>query len=279
MNITSKIFIVFALMCVSATVAYSQDCNIYLQRASEMVSQKKYCDAKEYYQAYSKCNADADVSTEIAMCERFCKIRVGQGEEVEPVIRTEPIRENPPTNTSTTTPTGTSTSGQTPVIPPPSLSKRTTFKLGFNGGLVSSTEKGSKILYGGGISVEYLPVSRLGIGLSAGYYAYQLESAGFTTTASFIPATFNARFYFLTRGFQPYAGVDLGLYTIGAKMSYEGESVSASKSYFGLSPVLGLQFKLSKTLAIDINSKYNIVFIEGEAGYNICANLGFVFCF
>ena len=65
------------------TAAYSQDCNSYLQRAADMVSQKKYCDAKVNYQKYSNCNANADVSTEIAMCERLCKINVMEGVEVE----------------------------------------------------------------------------------------------------------------------------------------------------------------------------------------------------
>ena len=69
MKAICKIYIVFALMCVSATAAYSQDCNSYLQQATKLVSQKKYSDAKAYYQKYSDCNADADVSTEISMCE------------------------------------------------------------------------------------------------------------------------------------------------------------------------------------------------------------------
>jgi len=80
----NKICIIFALLCFSAATAYSQDCNTYLQRAAELVSQKKYCQAKKYYQEYGKCNADADVSTEIAMCERRCKIQVMEDEETDP---------------------------------------------------------------------------------------------------------------------------------------------------------------------------------------------------
>jgi|GEM_PF-6140022 len=75
MKVTSKIFIVLALTCHSATAAYSQDCNSYLQQATKLVSQKKYCDAKTYYQKYKDCDADADVNTEIAMCERYCKLQ------------------------------------------------------------------------------------------------------------------------------------------------------------------------------------------------------------
>ena len=87
MNTTSKIFIIFALMCVSATAAFSQqDCNNYLKLAAELVSQKKYCDALSFYRKYSACNPEADVSTEMALCERYCKL---DGGTVEPVTKTE----------------------------------------------------------------------------------------------------------------------------------------------------------------------------------------------
>ena len=72
MKTASKIFIVIALMCISTTV-YSQDCDSNLQRATELVSQKNYCAAERYYQAYANCNAEADVSSEIAICDKFCK--------------------------------------------------------------------------------------------------------------------------------------------------------------------------------------------------------------
>jgi len=75
----------------SGTTTNNQECNNYLQLASEMVSQKKYCNAKLNYQKYSKCNNNADVSTEIAMCDRFCKINVMEGEEIETVSTTEQI--------------------------------------------------------------------------------------------------------------------------------------------------------------------------------------------
>ena len=68
-------------MCISVAATYSQDCNSYLRRATELQSQKKYCEAKSYYQKYSNCDADADVSTEIAMCERFCTTQAKESVE------------------------------------------------------------------------------------------------------------------------------------------------------------------------------------------------------
>ncbi|MCL2651493.1 MAG: hypothetical protein FWD60_10780 [Candidatus Azobacteroides sp.] len=71
-----------------AGTAYSQDCGSYLQQAAKLVSQKKYCDAKSYYQKYSDCNADADVSAEIAMCERYCKVQAMEAGDNETIDKT-----------------------------------------------------------------------------------------------------------------------------------------------------------------------------------------------
>jgi len=71
-----------------AGTAYSQDCDSYLQQAAKLVSQKKYCDAKSYYQKYSDCNADADVSAEIAMCEKFCKAQAMEAGDNETIDKT-----------------------------------------------------------------------------------------------------------------------------------------------------------------------------------------------
>jgi len=389
MNSTRKFFIVFALLCLSAAVAYSQECNSYLRQASELVSQKKYCDAKSYYLKYSKCNADADVSTEIAMCERFCKINVMLEEEDEPVVTEEKAvvteektvvtqeQKNPPstnvlvkpdiitlnnrddiqaivqeigsddvkykkfdnpngpnytlkkaeifmityangnTDVFTDTKTTPSIAATTPapakkqpsiqdtneeeysvVKPVPSVSSGAKIKLGLNGGIVYPPAEGAKTFFGGGISGEYLATPHIGIGISAGYYYNQVAEAkeGIKTinSHSFIPVTLTSKYYFLTQSIQPYAGVDVGLYTelLGAKMKFpDGVDSflrdllektlpkSVSNSYFGLAPVLGLQFKLSNALALDVNAKTNLLFREGELGYNFGFNVGIVYAF
>jgi len=111
MNKLSKFLIVSALMSVSAAAAYSQDCNRYLRQASELVSQKKYCDARKYYIMYRDCDADADVSTEIAMCERYCRIQDMEGREDEPVVETR--REDKPAPTRATTDSRATTDNRT----------------------------------------------------------------------------------------------------------------------------------------------------------------------
>ena len=86
MNNINKNFIVLALLCCGATAAFSQDCNSLLRRATELVSQGNYCDALQYFRRYSNCDADADVSTQIAMCERRCRLPEGnEGGENQPI--------------------------------------------------------------------------------------------------------------------------------------------------------------------------------------------------
>jgi len=132
MKTLSNFFIVSALTCISATVAYSQDCNSYLRQAAELVSQKKYCDAKVYYQKYKDCDADADVSTEIAMCDRYCKIQVMDGGEDETVVTTEmgkptPERTSSDNRTDRDKPAQTRTSSSSSTVKPVKSTQ------GFNG--------------------------------------------------------------------------------------------------------------------------------------------------
>ena len=331
MNVTRKLFIVSVLMYISAAAAYSQDCNNYLRRATELVSQNNYCDAITYYKMYSNCDADADVSTEIAMCERRCNIStptpnttaqdvitLKNGDEIQAIVQEisdvdvkykrsdnpngpdyslkksdifmikyangsrDVFTDNAATSGMTERYTPTST-GSRMVQPEKSVRKNARFNLGVKPGLQIPTEKADKryLFFGGGISGEYLPIPRIGIGISAGYYAYQLEQKVYgiivKTTASIIPVTFSGKFYFLTENIQPYAGVDVGLFTLGAKVKSQGESASASESYVGLAPVIGLQFNISNMLALNVHAKYNLIFSEGKSTGFIGCNVGIIF--
>ena len=181
-----KIINIFAIMCASTTMAYSQDCISILKQATELQNNGDYCQAKQYYQMYQNCNADADVSTEIAMCVNRHKIQF-PGVNCPDFI---PTRDN--NSNSTRTPTNTSSDNHTEK-PTTSVGKFSRFKLGFNGGLLYPTEqeKGDKtyLYFGGGINAEFLASRRLGIGLSTGYYAYEIAGNGAKATSSLIPST------------------------------------------------------------------------------------------
>jgi hypothetical protein len=73
-NIFMRSFAIISILLLSncVTIAYGQNCESLLRQAAQLVDQGKYCDAIGYYQRYADCNADVDVSTEIAMCKRRC---------------------------------------------------------------------------------------------------------------------------------------------------------------------------------------------------------------
>jgi len=260
-------------MIIVVAVANSQDCNSYLRRASELVSQQKYCEAKMYYQRYSNCDADADVSTEIAMCERRCKIQTMEdgGNDVAGTTGRDNVNRNSERNEEGRVDRNLDRDvDQKYYNRPVSRAKSSyssKFNLGFNGGLFYPTKKEEgeerKYLYfGGGISAEFLPIKNIGIGLSAGYYGFEVKNVGegITRTATLIPLNLTNKFYILTKSVKPYIGVDGGYFIFGGKKKFEGTSVSGSESFWGIAPNIGLQFKLSKALALDINGKYNYFF-------------------
>ena len=168
--------------------------------------------------------------------------------------------------------------------PSSSVNTSSQLKFGLSGGIQHPTEEGSKLHVGGGISGEYLATPHIGIGLNAGYYVngyFQNGEGikGLQVTSYLVPVTLTGKYYLSTNNIQPYGGVDAGLYKMGAKAKYEGQSASYSKSYFGISPVVGLQIGLSDVLALDVNAKYNFCFSEGELKGIVCFNLGIVISF
>ena len=342
MNISTKIFFICTLLFFTSTAVHSQDCNSYLKQATELLSQKKYCEALKYYRMYSKCNADADVTTEIAMCERFCKINVMEGVEDEPVVNQgfskhdvitlkngDEIHafiqeigdvyvkykkfDNPNgpiyTLNKSEILTIRSESGNTNPVSTTQIqvsntnnqmdydyqdydyrSSRTKFKFGLNGGLLYPMEKeeGAKtyLFFGGDISGEYLATQHIGIGLSIGYYGYQVDYGRGKAITSIIPVTLTGKFYILTNNVQPYIGFDAGLYLGYYKeKNSDGGNFSSSGSSSGFAPAVGVQFKLSNNLALSVNGKYNVIFPKDipfsyaiKNGLIGC-NLGLIFAF
>ena len=135
--------------------------------------------------------------------------------------------------------------------------------------------------FGGGISGEYLVTENIGVGLNVGYFTFSGKDlpAGYKDSYSIIPITLDGKYYFMTEGFKPYGGLDLGLYMLGNKWEtpeenlgfgvvIPAESKSETKSYFGFAPVVGVQYDLTDNLALDLNLKYNYVLsgekVEGE---------------
>ena len=158
------------------------------------------------------------------------------------------------------------------------------FSVGANIGTQISTEEGNTTGFGFGINAEYLIMPNIGLGANLGYYILDREKEdGVTATAYLMPFTLTGKYYFLTENFRPYAGIDLGIYTLGVRASGKAEGFSVSASYsetkFGVGPVAGFQFGLSDNLALDINAKYSHIFLEGESTGFVGINAGIVYKF
>jgi len=151
-----------------------------------------------------------------------------------------------------------------------------------------------KLGFGGGINGEYLVTENIGVGLNVGYYTFKGKEFGLgfdldlgdyfemdfdmsfgAERINIIPITLNGKYYFTTEGFQPYGGVDAGLYMLNS--SFGG--ASNTDMYFGVAPVLGFQYGFTDALALDLNAKYNLIFSEGSTTSTLGFNVGIVFAF
>jgi len=296
----SNIFIFFALMCVSATTAYSQDCNSYLKQATELRDKGDYCQAKQYYQMYQSCNADADVSTEIAMCENRIKLQ-NPGTDCPDYV---------PANGKSVTSTNTS-SNRHAVKSVSSVDKSVTpatrFKVGLDIGgqlpMNSNFKNSYKIGFGGGLNAKYMVNKNIGVGLGAGYYTFGAKSEhlnelknelidengvgnidNIKDNFAIIPIVGKFSYYFGQNAFKPYVGVDLGLYMLRESLNAESDGQSGSNSSstnkFGFAPVIGFEYALSNNLGLDVNVKYHEIFSDGSNGISsLGVNVGLVYSF
>jgi len=166
-----------------------------------------------------------------------------------------------------------------------SVAANAQIKLGVSGGIVIPTAKGADYVgFGGGVSGEYLVTENIGIGLNLGYYILDSESGTtggvkYSASSYLMPVAFNAKYYFVNDEIKVYGGLDLGYYTIGVKSKIGSFSISGSDGYFGLAPVVGLQFGLTPTLALDVNTKYNVILTKGDSTGMIGFNAGIVYKF
>ncbi|MDR1678186.1 MAG: porin family protein [Prevotellaceae bacterium] len=136
-------------------------------------------------------------------------------------------------------------------------------KLGIDLGLqvpMGDFEKMAEVGLGGNVNGEYAITENIGAGLSIGYYKFSFKDNGFGEDESFTvtPVALNGKYYFMTEGLKPYAGLDLGMYFLSS--TFENSEV---KGKFGLAPVVGLQYDFSDNMAINANVKYNYI-MAGE---------------
>ena len=82
-----------------------------------------------------------------------------------------------------------------------------------------------------------------------------------------VPVLLGIRYYLSRGDFHPYLGAELGLHFLTfSRTMVEGNTtttVDHSSSKFGLDPLFGFRYHLSRTTDLDFNLKYNIITTDG----------------
>ena len=134
---------------------------------------------------------------------------------------------------------------------------------------IRSMTDGAEFMFGGMINARYGITDNIQLGLNLGFYQKSLgEIFGQSLKSRIIPITLSGEYFLLTDNARPYVGLDLGLYTFGAKF----ESSSSSESRFGLAPVAGFQYGINDNLYLNTNIKYHLILesnTDGLFSFNI----------
>lgn len=158
------------------------------------------------------------------------------------------------------------------------LAANAQIKVGVNGGVQIPTGDlgdGAKTGFGGGLSGKYMLNPNMGVGLNLGYYSYggkevtaaaegsegvtstSVDNASSKTDISIIPITANYTYYFGEGSLKPYVGVDLGAAIM--KMKNDAYGIDSSSTKFMFAPVVGVEYGLTESLALELNVKYNFI--------------------
>jgi len=125
--------------------------------------------------------------------------------------------------------------------------------------------------------------------LSSGYVSFSgkdiadpFTGGTINTKLGVIPIVVGGKYYFMPGDTRVYGQANVGLYILTASASEtdsSGVSISASTntSKFGVSPVLGVQFKAGDKMSVDVHANYTSVFTEGSTTSWFGFGLGLVF--
>lgn len=167
------------------------------------------------------------------------------------------------------------------------ISVNAQIKLGANLGLSLPTGDfgdSFKAGFGGGVMGKYALNDKMAVGLNIGYYSHKAKDAagGSDVTFSYMPITGSFQYFLGTEGFKPYVGADLGFYSCKAKtpsVTYMGVTVggTTTETDFGFAPVIGFEYGLSESLALDVNAKYHMISTSGSSTNAIGINVGLLY--
>ncbi len=142
--------------------------------------------------------------------------------------------------------------------------------VGANFGMYKTAVENADPVYGFNIAGKYNFTDNLRAGINLGYYFKTTEILGTKITSYTMPVAAGVEYVFLSSDFSPFAGLDVGLYNYGAR----SKNSSSSKSYFGVAPIVGVEYKLADNLLLTGNFKYHLLLnedVKNGLGFNIGA--------
>jgi opacity protein-like surface antigen len=159
--------------------------------------------------------------------------------------------------------------------------------VGAEGGVpVGDFNNASSFGIGGLAFVGYDADPSFSVTLSSGYIRFSgkdIVILGNTikTDMSAVPIVVGGKYYFMPGDTRVYGQANVGLYLLNASASttVSGINVSAStsESKFGVSPVLGAEFKAGDKMWVDLHANYTSVFTDVSTTSWVGFGIGLVF--
>lgn len=118
-------------------------------------------------------------------------------------------------------------------------------------------------------SVKYRLWKGLVAGANFSYYKFNPEDKGSNYKTSYYSYTGSVEYHLLKNKLKPYAGLDLGVFNYHTVTTidivFSKLDFVKDEYYFGMAPVIGANYSLSKRFDLNANLKFNFVFIPEAA--------------
>ncbi|MEM8970263.1 MAG: outer membrane beta-barrel protein [Bacteroidota bacterium] len=98
---------------------------------------------------------------------------------------------------------------------------------------------------------------------SIGFHSFGSPNGGRGQT--FTPITLSLLYALSTTEIQPYLGFGVGV----NRVSSGSAGLRVTNSYFGISPIFGVQYKSSEQIYFDLNVRYNLTFASSNDAFDL----------